>query len=190
MKSKFLLIMIFIFSLIGINAFAETFEINLENKPEFILIKEYDGDVITKLQCVKPDADKNTVTFESDSEKISALALYGNETKTVDFVKIEQEIINPETPEKEENIKDNNSDNKKEFPEVYDIEKDAVRALLVVSSVSSAFKDGENITELKLFLHGEERIIYLPEDITIQNCPEFYSDLNNQPATSLKKAML
>ncbi len=188
MKNRILFGLVFLFSMIGVNCSAQSYEVRFEEKPNFLVVCEYDGALISNMQVITPAENETEVHFNTDAEKFSSYLVYESEVKKADVKEKTEEVITetPDTMEEPEK-EDNDTTSKKDFPDVYDIEKDAIRALMVVNSVSSIYDGGEDKTELSVFFYGEERIYQLPEEITIDNVPENYEHLKGAAAKSLKK---
>lgn len=167
MKKRFLLTFLIVFFAMGINAFAKTYEVSFKEPPKFLVVSEYSDGLICNMKIFK--SSENTIKFDTDATEFSSYLVY--ETK------IEETKANEVTKE----------DNKEKFPSVYEKEKDANRAVIVVDSVLESLIDGEKKISVNAFFHGEKITLNFDEAITLKNVPDAALELKDVSIKSLKK---
>lgn len=170
MKRKGFFMVFLILMVMGVTVNAKNYEVKTEDKANYIVVTEFEKDVICNIQVIKPEQKTDLFEFSSDAEKITAYS--------VSDTGIKKEEAN----EKKEIVKED-----REFPEVYDIEKDANRAIMVVSSVSNVYENEESLCEVKVLFHGEELRYLLSEEVYLNAVPKAYAELSGESTYSLKK---
>lgn len=173
MKKRFLLTFLMVFLITGINAFAQKYEVSFDNAPKKIVIAERSEKLITDMKVIDVTKGQTSTEFETEAENFSAYLIYED--------RIGKATVNKVTSE------DKNENSTKDYPDIYERGKDAIKAIMVVNSVFSTYKDGEAFIEANVFLHGKEIKVLIPEDITIEYAPEIYKELEGESAYALKK---
>lgn len=173
MKKLFLLTFFVMFLVSGMTSFAQKYEVEFEALPQKIVIAEYSDNLISDVKVIRlKDGDK-TAEFETIAEKFSVYSVFED--------KIESVIPNKVAEENEV------SDNKKDYPDVYEKEKYANRAIMLVTSVSGVYENNDKFIAVDVMFHGEERTLKISEDVLISKVPEGYQNIYNKPVSSLKK---
>ena len=170
MKRKVFLIVFLLLMTIGININAKNYEVKTEDKVNYVVVTEFNNDMIYNIQVIKPMEKTDLFEFFSDAEKITVYSVS------------DTGVGKEQAQEKKEIVKED-----KDFPEVYDIEKDANRAVMIVTSVSNVYKNEESLCEVKVLFHGEGRVFLLSEDVALGYVPENYEGLAGESIYSLKK---
>lgn len=174
MKKRFLFSFLSIFIITGMNVLAQKYEVNFMTVPDKIVIAEYSGDLITSVKVIKTEENQKRVEFETQNPNFSTHLIFSDRI----------EIITPDkVADKEDKVEENSSN----YPAVYNKEKYANRAIMLVTSVSNIYKDNELYVSVGVLFHGKERTLYIDPDVLISNTPEAYGDVSGETAASLKK---
>lgn len=173
MKQKVFLSVLLILTVMGVTVSAKNYEVKTEDKVNYIIAAEFKDDLIYNIQIIKSETD--SFEFSSDAEKITVYSVN------------DEGLKQEKAAEKTEETEVTDIEEESRFPEVYEIEKDANRAVMVVTSVASVIENEENVCEVKVLFHGRELTYFLPEDISLNAVPEYYDNLAGENVYSLKK---
>lgn len=172
---RFVLMVFGLLMLIGGTVSAESYESMANNKTDYIVVAEFSDGVLYNVQQLTDKKD-GIFEFESNAEKIRVYAVTSSGIEEIQARKRAEK--NEETEKPEEVAK---------FPEVYGIEKDANRAVMIVKAVSSIYANEESICELKVLFHGKELVYHIEDETCVEAAPEAYSYLKGENVYSLKK---
>ncbi len=170
MKKRFLLTILATFLITGINVYAAKYEVDFKTVPEKVIVAEHSENFVTDMRVIKTEENQDRIEFETEVEKFITYLVYNDKIEAV----IPQKIT-----AKEENSKD--------YPAVYEKEKYANRAIMLVTSVSSVYENNEPYIKVDVLFHGKEKTLKIAEDVLIAKTPEAYSGIKGQTVSHLKK---
>lgn len=181
---KRLVLMLFGLLMLTVSAAnAEKYTAEANDKTDYIVAAEFSDGLLYNIQKLA-DKENGRFEFESNAEKIRVYAVSASGIEEIDVQKKSETTEESEETGENEVIEETG---KPEFPEVYEIEKDANRAVMIVKSVSGAYVNEENVCELKVLFHGEELVYHIAEETALEAVPEAYADLKGENVYSLKK---
>lgn len=181
MNFKKLLLFIIALTINCTGAFAKTYEVNTDKNAKKLVIAKYQNNILSDVECIELDSDKDSFEFTATDDNFKAFLIYNDKIeKTYAQLKTEN---NNKTDEKKEQT----DIYEQKYPDLYEKEKDANRAIIVVDSVAYKYENNENYVAVKAMYLGEEREFLISDDVELEYVPESYNDLAGAKLSALKR---